>query len=285
MNRQHEQYENARKRVKQKKYLYFHFVAFVLGSIIITVLNKVLHIGEDLIKNWYIIAVTIWCFLFLLHLVNVFITNRFFGKEWERIQTDKILAKHDKKVTKLEKKILKELHIQEDIVSRNQEKQMITIIAAAAANNELGKDNKLIWHLSNDLKRFKKLTSGHHIIMGRKTFESFPKALPNRTNVVITRQKDYKAPEGVIVVNSLADALDAARKDNNPFIIGGGEIYKQAIPLADKLEITRVHATFDDADTFFPEIDSSVWSEIDRVNHDADEKYNHAFSFITYLRK
>jgi dihydrofolate reductase len=121
--------------------------------------------------------------------------------------------------------------------------------------------------------------------MGRKTFESFPKALPNRTNVVITRQKDYKAPEGVIVVNSLADALDAASKDNNPFIIGGGEIYKQAIPLADKLEITRVHATFDDADTFFPEINSSVWSEIDRVTHDADEKHNHAFSFITYLRK
>ena len=86
--------------------------------------------------------------------------------------------------------------------------------------------------------------------MGRKTFESFPKPLPNRIHVVITRQNDYKAPEGVIVVNSMADALDAARKDDNPFIIGGGEIYKQAMPLASKLEITRVHSVFDDADTF-----------------------------------
>ena len=164
-------------------------------------------------------------------------------------------------------------------------KSELTIIVAAGENNAIGKDNDLIWYLSDDLKRFKRLTNGHHIIMGRKTFESFPKPLPNRIHVVITRQKDYKAPDGVIVVNSLADALDAARKDDNPFIIGGGEIYKQAMPLADKLEITRVHATFDDADTFFPEIDSSVWSEIDRVTHDADENHKHAFSFITYLRK
>merc|ERR1711991_496454 len=122
MKNQHEQYESARKRVKQKKRLYFHFVFFVLGSIIFTVLNKALHIGEDFITNWYIIAITIWTFLFLLHIVNVFITNRFFGKEWERIQTEKILAKHDKKVAILEKKVLKEQHIQEEIISRKQKK-------------------------------------------------------------------------------------------------------------------------------------------------------------------
>jgi dihydrofolate reductase len=121
--------------------------------------------------------------------------------------------------------------------------------------------------------------------MGRKTFESFPKPLPNRIHVVITRQRDYKVPTGVIVVNSLEDALDAAKKDNQPFIIGGGEIYKQSINLVDKLEITRVHSTFNDADTFFPEINTSIWKEVNRRTHDADEKHAHAFSCITYLRK
>lgn len=280
MKNQHEQYENARKRVKQKKRLYFHFVFFVLGSIIFTVLNKALHIGEDFITNWYIIAITIWTFLFLLHIVNVFITNRFFGKEWERIQTEKILAKHDKKVAILEKKVLKEQHIQEEIISRKQKKQMITIIAAAAKNNELGKDNKLIWHLSNDLKRFKKLTSGHHIIMGRKTFESFPKALPNRTNVVITRDKNYRA-ENAVIVYSIQEALELAKDDNQPFIIGGGEIYKQSLSIADRIELTRVHHSFE-ADTFFPELDLNTWREVSREDCFKDDKHNFDYSFITY---
>ena len=121
--------------------------------------------------------------------------------------------------------------------------------------------------------------------MGRKTFESFPKPLPNRTHVVITRQANYKAPSGVIIVNSLADAIDAAKSDNQPFIIGGGEIYKQALALVDKLEITRVHAAFENADTFFPEIDSNKWQEVSKTIHEADEKHAHAFSFITYERK
>ncbi|WP_400081359.1 dihydrofolate reductase [Winogradskyella sp. R77965] len=149
----------------------------------------------------------------------------------------------------------------------------------------MGKDNSLIWHLSDDLKRFKSLTSGHHIIMGRKTFESFPKPLPNRTHIVITRQKDYKAPAGVILVNSLHDAIDAAKNDTQAFIIGGGEIYKQSIALVNKLEITRVHSTFEDADTFFPEVDNALWKEVNRETHDADENHAHAFSFITYLRR
>ncbi|EPR72643.1 Dihydrofolate reductase [Winogradskyella psychrotolerans RS-3] len=156
---------------------------------------------------------------------------------------------------------------------------------AAGEDNAIGKDNDLIWHLSDDLKHFKSLTNGHHIIMGRKTFESFPKPLPNRTHIVITRQDGYKVPSDVIVVNSLHDALDAARSDKQPFIIGGGEIYKQSMPLADKLEITRVHAEFENADTFFPEIDETKWQEVKRTTHDADEKHAYAFSFITYLRK
>ncbi|MGB0185927.1 MAG: dihydrofolate reductase, partial [Flavobacteriaceae bacterium] len=100
--------------------------------------------------------------------------------------------------------------------------QILTIIVAVSENQVIGKDNDLIWNLSLDLKRFKSLTSGHHIIMGRKTFESFPKPLPNRTHVVITRQKDYKVPEGVLVVNSLENAIKLTKKDEQPYIIGGG---------------------------------------------------------------
>ncbi|OEK08069.1 diacylglycerol kinase [Flavivirga aquatica] len=158
------------------------------------------------------------------------------------------------------------------------------MIVAAAENDAIGKDNKLIWHLSDDLKRFKNLTNGHHIIMGRKTFESFPKPLPNRTHVVITRQDNYKVPEGVIVVNSLEDAIDASKKDLNPFIIGGGEIYKQALLVANKIELTRVHDSFE-ADTFFPKIDASIWEETSNVSHSRDEKHDYDFSFLTYIRK
>ncbi|PHS07384.1 MAG: dihydrofolate reductase [Kordia sp.] len=281
MQNQHEQYENARIRTKQKKRLYFHFILFVLGAITLAILNKGLRIGEDIITNWYLIAIVIWGFLFLIHVVNVFITNRFFGKEWERIQTDKILAKHDKKVTKLEKKVLKEFNIQEEVTSYQKNNQMITLIAAAAENNEIGKDNKLIWHLSNDLKRFKKLTSGHAIIMGRKTFESFPKALPNRTNVVITRDRNYTA-ENAVVVHSLEEALQITTEDSQPFIIGGGEIYKQALSIAHRIELTRVHHPFE-ADTYFPELNKS-WKEIAREECHKDEKHEYDYSFITYER-
>src|SRR5436190_9980056 len=114
---------------------------------------------------------------------------------------------------------------------------MIIMIAAAAENNALGKNNELVWHLPNDFKRFKNITSGHHIIMGRKTFESFPKPLPNRTHVIITRQHDY-AVENCIVVHSLQQAIAACPKGEEIFVIGGGEIYNQSIEAADKIDIT-----------------------------------------------
>jgi dihydrofolate reductase len=158
------------------------------------------------------------------------------------------------------------------------------MIVAAGENNEIGKDNDLIWHLRDDLKRFKSLTSGHHIIMGRKTFESFPKPLPNRTHIVITRQSNYKAPDGVIIVNSIEDAINIAKKDSQPFIIGGGEIYKQAMPYASKIEITRVHATFPEADTFFPKIDTSIFKETSNVFHKKDDNHQYEFSFLTFER-
>ncbi len=159
---------------------------------------------------------------------------------------------------------------------------MITIIAAVAKNNALGKDNKLIWHLPADLIRFKKVTSGHHIIMGRKTFESLGKPLPNRTTIIITRNKNYKA-EGCVVVNSLNEALLIANVDENPFILGGADIYKQAIKIADVLDLTIVHQNFE-ADVFFPEIDKNIWKETSRQDFKANEKNKYDYSFVTYNR-
>jgi len=159
---------------------------------------------------------------------------------------------------------------------------MITLIAAVADNLALGKNNDLIWHLPNDFKRFKAITSGHHIVMGRKTFESFPKPLPNRTHVIITRQKNYQ-PEGCIVVDSIEKAIEACPKTETIFVIGGGEIYKLAIAFADKLDITRVHHNFE-ADTFFPEIDPKKWRLAESVKHFKDEKHLYDYSFETYLK-
>ena len=160
---------------------------------------------------------------------------------------------------------------------------MITLIAAVAENNALGKDNQLLWHLSDDFKRFKNITTGHFIIMGRKTFESFPKPLPNRAHVIITRQKNYTA-ENCIVVDSLEKAIAVSPKGEEIFIIGGGQIYSQSIERADKLDITRVHHTFD-ADTFFPEIDLDKWKLTAAEFHPKDEKHLFDFTFQTYLRK
>ncbi|RUA06478.1 MAG: dihydrofolate reductase [Flavobacteriia bacterium] len=159
---------------------------------------------------------------------------------------------------------------------------MIIIIAAIARNNALGKDNQLIWHLPADLKRFKKITSGHHVIMGRKTYESLGKPLPNRTNIVISRNKDYTA-EGCIVRNSLEEAVESAKNDSSPFILGGAEIYKQGIEFADILDLTFIHHDFE-ADAFFPEIDPEIWEEISRQDFKADGKNKYDYSFVTYKR-
>ena len=160
---------------------------------------------------------------------------------------------------------------------------MLTLIAATSTNNALGKDNQLVWHLPLDFKRFKTLTSEHYIIMGRKTFESFPKPLPNRTHVIITRQKDYEAPEGCIVVPSLEKAIEICPKNEEVFIIGGGEIYKQSINIADKVELTRVHTEVE-ADTFFPEIDLEKWKVVFEEQHSKDEKHAFDFTFLTYQK-
>lgn len=160
----------------------------------------------------------------------------------------------------------------------------ITLIAAAAENNALGKDNQMVWHLPDDFKHFKKLTSGHHIIMGRKTLESMNGPLPNRTNIIITRKEDYTY-RGCTIVHSLEEALKTCPQDEEVFVIGGGEIYKQALDVADKIELTRVHTTIDDADTFFPEIDKEKWQLTEEKYHPKDEKHKFDFTYKTYNKK
>ncbi len=156
-------------------------------------------------------------------------------------------------------------------------------IAAAGKQNELGKDNKLLWHLPDDFKRFKALTSHHHIIMGRKTFESFPKPLPNRIHVVITRQKDYP-DNNCIVVKSIEEVIQTVKDQEIAYVIGGGEIYKEFMPFVDQIELTQVYGQFE-ADTFFPKINLDEWELINKEYHPKDEKHNYAFDYKTYSRK
>ncbi|QTD36877.1 dihydrofolate reductase [Polaribacter batillariae] len=162
---------------------------------------------------------------------------------------------------------------------------MITIIAAIAKNNALGKNNDLIWHLPADLKRFKKVTTGHHILMGRNTFESIGKPLPNRTTIIITRNNNY-FKDGCLIANSIENAIDLAKEDAEIYIIGGAQIYKEAMAnnLADQLDITLVHHEFE-ADVYFPEINPKIWKEVSREDFKADEKNKYDYSFVSYRKK
>ena len=160
----------------------------------------------------------------------------------------------------------------------------ICMIAAAAENNAIGKDNDLLWHLPLDFKHFKTLTSGHTIIMGRKTFESFPKPLPNRKHLVITRNKDYQIDHPDCAVHfSLEAALEACKTETKVFIIGGGEIYKIGYPLATTIELTRVHVSLP-AHAFFPEILTKDFECIQKTPMPADEKHAYAYTFERYER-
>ena len=154
----------------------------------------------------------------------------------------------------------------------------ISIIVALSENNVVGINNQLPWHLSADLKRVKSLTMGHHLIMGRKTHESIGKPLPGRTNVIITRNKNFKA-EGCIVVSSLQEAFALSKNDSEVFIFGGGEIFREALPFVHKIYMTRIHHHMD-GDTYFPELNPSDWKEISRQDFKADEKNNFNYSFI-----
>lgn len=163
---------------------------------------------------------------------------------------------------------------------------MIALIVAASENNVIGRDGKLPWHLPDDLKFFKDMTSGHPLIMGRKTFESLPGVLPNRRHIIVTRDREYNA-EGAEEASSLDEAIMFAKQDNATgqiYIIGGGEIFAQAMEVADVIYLTRVHAEVE-GDVFFPEIDMEQWEETDRKEHATDERHAYAFTFLTYKRK
>jgi dihydrofolate reductase len=164
----------------------------------------------------------------------------------------------------------------------------ISIIVAAGSNNAIGKNNSLIWHIPADMKFFKEKTTGHCIITGRKNYESIPekfRPLPNRTNIIITRQRDYKAP-GTIITGSIEEALEKAKAfgDEEIFIIGGGDIFRQSLHLVDTIYLTEIRQAFD-ADVFFPELDKNLWKEVSRVKGPKDEKNKYDYFFVTYKRK
>ncbi|WP_068596172.1 dihydrofolate reductase [Vaginella massiliensis] len=160
---------------------------------------------------------------------------------------------------------------------------MISIVVAVSSNHVIGKNNQLLWHLPDDFKHFKNITTGHPIIMGRKTYESIGRPLPNRINIVVTRDQQFCA-DGIVVAFSLKAALEKALAlDDEVFVIGGGELYRQVIDMADKIYLTEIHHEFD-GDTFFPELDENNWEEISRAHHDKDEKHQYSFDIITYQR-
>ena len=159
----------------------------------------------------------------------------------------------------------------------------LTIIAAAANNNVIGNNNKLIWHIPKDLIRFKELTLNHAVIMGRKTFESLPNPLPNRLNIVVTRNINYNN-NGIVVCKSIEEALTHCKNDSQPFIIGGGEIYKQTISIVDKIELTRVYKDFE-GDTYFPEIPEEKFKLVREETNESNGDEKIIYSFLTYKKK
>jgi dihydrofolate reductase len=162
---------------------------------------------------------------------------------------------------------------------------IISLIVAASENNAIGKDNQLLWNLPNDMKFFKNKTWGMTVVMGRKTFEAVNRPLPGRVNIVITTKENWKS-ENVWVARDLDDALKQAATTNckEIFIIGGGEIYKQSISIADKIYMTRVHATLE-GDTFFPAIDESIWQLTGNIDFTTDDKHAYAYSFQTWEKR
>lgn len=159
----------------------------------------------------------------------------------------------------------------------------VVLIVAVADNRVIGRSNALPWYLPADLKHFKQLTTGHTIVMGRKTWESIGRPLPNRRSIVISGSKDFR-PEGVTVVSGMEAALENAREDGEVFVIGGARVFAAAFPFADRLEITRVHAAIE-GDVHFPEIDLSGWRLVNEEHHLADANNAHRYSFQTWRRR
>ena len=161
---------------------------------------------------------------------------------------------------------------------------MLSIIVAKAKNNTIGKDNKLLWHISDDLKRFEELTTGHVIIMGRKTFESLGKVLPNRKHIVFSQNPDFKVnDENVEIVHSMLQLQEYIEDDNENFVIGGAMIYNLLMPYVKKMYVTEIDKDFD-GDTFFPRINEDVWKEVSRENGPEDLNNNFKYEYVVYER-
>ena len=162
---------------------------------------------------------------------------------------------------------------------------MLSLVAAISENNVIGKDNKIIWSLPEDLKRFKEITTGHTIIMGRKTFESLGRILPERKHIVLTRDKDYRVrDENVQIVNEISDLDKYIDSDEECFVIGGAIVYRQLLPKVNKMYITRIHSKFE-GDSYFPVISENEWNIIEKVQGTKDEKNPYNYDFIIYERK
>ena len=159
----------------------------------------------------------------------------------------------------------------------------ISLIVAMGKNRVIGASGRVPWHLPNELKLFKNLTMGHHIVMGRKTYESIDRLLPGRTTVIVTRQRDYTVP-GAIVAHSIDEALDACRGDDEIFVIGGADLFRETLPIADRLYLTVVDAA-PEGDTFMPEFDMTDWRETSAEDFAADEKHAYAYRLVIYDRK
>ncbi len=158
----------------------------------------------------------------------------------------------------------------------------ISMIAAMARNRVIGRDGQLPWRLPDDMAHFMKHTRGHAVIMGRRTFDTLDGPLPNRNNIILTRQRDL-AVNGATIVHTLEQAIAAAGDDDEPFIAGGEDIYRLALPRADRIYLTVVHAS-PDGDTRFPPFDASDWQIVENIHHPADDRHTHAFDFLTYQR-
>ncbi len=163
---------------------------------------------------------------------------------------------------------------------------ILSFIVAVSENNAIGRHNTLPWHLPEDLKFFKRTTMGKPVIMGRKTFESLGRALPGRLNIVISRSKDLKLPEGVLLYDDINAAIERLQQENaeEGFIIGGGQIFEATMPLVDRMYITRVHTTVHDADAFFPNIDHTHWKLVWEEKHHVDDFHQYAFTFQKFER-
>jgi dihydrofolate reductase len=293
---QKEMIENSQKRIKQKRGLFTHFIVFLLGSVALIILGirqdtvagtAVLKRESLLQTDWWIWLIMIWFLILVYHAFNVFITKRILGPEWEKRQYEKLVQKQLDKIQQLQVKVdkthpLSENKILNPSITTTSKPKTVTMIAAAGEKNELGENGKIVWHLPDDFKRFKALTTGHHIIMGRKTFAGFDKPLPNRTHIVMTRDKDYESKDAIIV-HDMETALDACATDSNPFIIGGGEIYKLGLPHVNKIELTRVHGTFP-ADAYFPDFDRSNWKLVKSESHGIDDRHKYTFDYETWER-